>query len=250
MSKGKKRRPGVCVYCGEDALLTDDHIPPKTLYPPELRSKLLLVSSCARCNNGASKDDEYLRTMIALSAKGQGDENLKTVSDATVRALIRPQAAGFQKSIVSGIQETFVPGPAGTFKPALVGNVDLERFDRVVARIIRGIFSFERGVRLASEYAVVNYSLEGLRRVPIEVGRQLQVMIEPIIAREPKHIGGPQFIYWSDYNPEDPNVSMWIMVIHRHHFFIGWTVKAADAMVRHDQSTGNDANEAGDRESR
>jgi hypothetical protein len=119
-----------------------------------------------------------------------------------------------------------VSGPAGTFKPALIGNVDLGRLDKVVARIIKGIFYAERGARLPTDYRVVNYSVDGLRRVPAPVGRQLQAWIEQLIEQEPKHIGGPQFVYWSNYNPEDVNISAWVMVIHRHHFFIGWTVKA------------------------
>jgi hypothetical protein len=29
----KNSKLGECVYCGREALLTDDHIPPSTLYP-------------------------------------------------------------------------------------------------------------------------------------------------------------------------------------------------------------------------
>jgi hypothetical protein len=90
--KRKKLKQGVCVYCGCEAGLTEDHIPPQSLYPPELHSKLLLVPSCAGCNGGASKDDEYLRTIIGLSAKGQGEETLKPLSEASVRALVAPSS--------------------------------------------------------------------------------------------------------------------------------------------------------------
>ena len=44
------------------------------------------IPSCIKCNGGASKDDEYLRTMIGLSVKGERDEILKPLSDATARA--------------------------------------------------------------------------------------------------------------------------------------------------------------------
>jgi hypothetical protein len=226
----KKSSLGICVYCGSEVLLTEDHIPPKGLYPESVWSSLLKIPSCVKCNGGASKDDEYLRTVIGLSAKGERDEILKPVSDATVRALARPEAAGFRRSIVKGIRETFISSPAGILVPALVGNVDLSRLDRVAARIIKGLFFTERGMRLPSDYSVVNYSSEGLRQVPMAVGRQLQTLIEALLAREPKHIGGPQFLYWSDYNPDDPNQSTWLLVIHRHHFFIGWTVKKGGAI--------------------
>jgi hypothetical protein len=83
----KKQKTGICVYCGEDGLLTMDHIPPKGLYPQPLWSSLLKIPSCIKCNGGASKDDDYLRTMIGLSAKGKGEELLKPLVDAAMRRL-------------------------------------------------------------------------------------------------------------------------------------------------------------------
>jgi len=224
-SRRRKSKPSVCVYCGQEAVLTEDHIPPKTLYPKSLWPHLLKIPSCIKCNGGASKDDEYLRTMIGLSVKGERDEIFKPLSDATERALARPEAAGFRRSILKDVRETYAFGPEGILVPALVGNVDLERFDRVTARIIKGIFFHERGSRLPSDYRVVNYSTEGLRRLPMSVGQQLKAIIETLLTRELKQIGGPQFLYWSDYDLRDTCQSTWLLVIHRHHFFIGWTVR-------------------------
>jgi hypothetical protein len=96
----------------------------------------------------------------------------------------------------------------------------------VAARIIKGVFWAERGSRLPSDYDVIIYSTEGLRQLPQSVGLQLKSIVDTLLAREPRHVGGPQFLYWSDYNPLDPNQSTWLLVVHRHHFFIGWTVKA------------------------
>jgi hypothetical protein len=163
--------------------------------------------------------------MIALSAKGERNPSLDALSAATIRSLVRPEATRFRESIMREVRETFIPGPAGVLVPAFLGNVDLARFDRVIARIVKGIFFAERGTRVSSDYKVVSYSTAGLTRIPITVGRQLQGYIEPLMTRDPKHIGGPEFVYWSDYDPADVNQSFWILVIHRHHFFIGWTVR-------------------------
>jgi hypothetical protein len=165
--------------------------------------------------------------MIGLSAKGERDEILKPLSDATTRAFARPEGERFAKSILKTVRRTFVPTPSGVLIPAFFGTVNLDRLDLVTARIIKGIFYTERGRRLPSDYKVVAYSTEGLKRVPTSVGQQLKTIIEVLIAREPKRVGGPQFLYWSDYDPDDHNQSTWLLVIHRHHFFIGWTVKAS-----------------------
>lgn len=225
MKHRKKEKLGLCVYCGWEGIVTKDHIPPKALYPKSAHSSLLKISSCPTCNNGASKDDEYLRTMIALSTKGERTASLDTLSAAAVRSLVRPEAVHFRESMLRDLRETFTPGPAGVLVPVLLGNVDLTRFDKVIARIIKGIFFAERGTRLPSDHKVVSYSTAGLTRIPVAVGRQLQALVEPLLARDPKSIGGLEFIYWSDYNPADMNQSSWILLIHRYHSFIGWTVR-------------------------
>jgi hypothetical protein len=91
------------------------------------------------------------------------------------------------------LEKTIVTGPGGVPRPGFVGNVDLDRLDNVIARIIKGIFYKERGVRLPSGYRVVNYSTEGLRRLPMEVGEKFEEIVEGLIGPDPKHIGGPQF---------------------------------------------------------
>jgi hypothetical protein len=102
----------------------------------------------------------------------------------------------------------------------------------VAGRIIKGIFFTERGFRLSSDYRVVSYSMEGLKGVSLGVGRQLLAFIEAVTTGDPKHIGGLQFLYWSVYyNPSNLNESVWVLIIHRHHIFIGWTVRWADTMV-------------------
>ena len=225
----KKQKLGLCVYCGRQGVVTENHIPPKALFQKAAHASLLRIPSCVTCNTGASKDDEYLRTMIALSAKGERNASFDTLVEKTVRSLVRPEAAHFRESIMRGLSETFIPSPAGVLVPAVLGDVDLSRFDKVIARIIKGIFFDERGRRLHSDYEVVSYSTAGLTRVSVAVGQRLQSYIGPLLARDPKQIGGPEFLYWSDYNPSDIDQSWWILLIHRHHSFIGWTVEREHA---------------------
>ena len=65
-SKKKPKNYGECVYCGREAQLTSDHIPPKNLFPKPRPSNLITVPSCKRCNRSASKDDEYLRLVLVM----------------------------------------------------------------------------------------------------------------------------------------------------------------------------------------
>ena len=221
--RGKKEKIGICVYCGEVRELTEDHIPPKALFPPELHKNLLRVASCVCCNTGASKDDEYLRTVIALSAKSERGPALKVISDAAIRSLKRPEAAGFRNSIVNGLQETFVKNSEGIIVPATFGNVDLVRFDSVIKRIIKALFAFERGMRLPSGYKVLSYSTEGLTTMDKASGEKLAEQIKRTTATDVKAIGGQQFRYCSVYSEPDTHCSFWVIAIYGFHYFIGST---------------------------
>lgn len=201
-----------------------DHIPPRSLYPEKLHSKLLLIPSCRDCNEGASKDDEYLRTMIGLSAKSADEEISKPIIDATMRALSRVESRSFLRAIALDVTPTIARTDTGLFYPAIEGTVHLDRFDRVTARMIKALFFKEREQRLPDDYEVISFSLAGLKGTAVEDSNTLRRQIDVTLAGETKHIAGPQFIYWSRYY-QDPNWSFWIMAIHKHHHFLGWTVR-------------------------
>jgi hypothetical protein len=62
----KKRKFGMCVFCGSETCLTKDHVPPKSLFPKPRPDNLITVYSCDNCNLGTAKDDEYFRLMTTI----------------------------------------------------------------------------------------------------------------------------------------------------------------------------------------
>jgi hypothetical protein len=65
-----RKATAVCVYCGS-AATTVDHIPPKAIIPAKSRVNLPTVPSCRKCNNGFSKDDEYLMYLSVFSVRSR-----------------------------------------------------------------------------------------------------------------------------------------------------------------------------------
>jgi hypothetical protein len=63
MSKKTKQ----CYYCGQQDT-SKDHVPAKCFFPadPSCRKQLISVPACARHNEAASKDDEYVRSLIVM----------------------------------------------------------------------------------------------------------------------------------------------------------------------------------------
>src|SRR5690606_11581497 len=63
MSKSRKQH-GVCTYCGAAGPVTDDHIPPQSLFPAG--AFVPYVPACRGCNGGSSGDDEHFRAVLTI----------------------------------------------------------------------------------------------------------------------------------------------------------------------------------------
>jgi hypothetical protein len=171
------RRPEECVYCGATAQLTDDHIPPKNLFPPPRPSTLITVRSCPRHNLDSSLDDEYFRDMLALRADVSGNPAAERVRGAVLRSLDRPTKQAFRDVFHGSFQRILLYGPDG--KPVVdkqTYNVSVDRLGWVVARTTAGLFSRHMGRRLPTDRYLVGANLatevEFERNPVLEWGRQ------------------------------------------------------------------------------
>jgi hypothetical protein len=67
-----RSKSGVCVYCGEQAKVTREHVIPECLFTRPLPQNMITVGTCFKCNNGKSGDDVYLRDfLLADMATGE-----------------------------------------------------------------------------------------------------------------------------------------------------------------------------------
>ena len=129
----------VCVYCGGDAD-TDDHVPPKNLFRSPRPSTLITVPSCTPCNLGKSKDDEYFRMMIAFR-HDVDHPDAAAARDSALRSLDRHEASRFRAAFLSAVREVDLRTAAGLYVGrAGAYGIDVDRLDRVVARITAGLF--------------------------------------------------------------------------------------------------------------
>jgi len=79
---------GRCQLCGEYAPLTDDHLPPKYLYPKVMRHTLVdmhTVKACDRCNNGSKEHDELFKVFVGLVADSPWQNELHESVQATLK---------------------------------------------------------------------------------------------------------------------------------------------------------------------
>lgn len=92
-----------CAYCNSEAT-TRDHVPPKGIFPKIKPDNLITVPCCIKCNNGFSKNDEFVQIILQLrddvSNKNPGFELFEKV----IRNLNRPEATGLNHKIFNSIR--------------------------------------------------------------------------------------------------------------------------------------------------
>lgn len=73
-----------CIYCGGPAD-TREHVPSRCMLDRPYPENLPVVSSCAKCNRGFSKDEQYLVCLLESAQCGSTDPNkLKRTSVARI----------------------------------------------------------------------------------------------------------------------------------------------------------------------
>ncbi len=128
---------------------TAEHVPAKCLFPraSEYRRHLITVPSCDAHNSHKSKDDEYLRHILA-SAPGANDIALMVADESLVPSFERRPH----------LMTTFLK----TARRILIGRsetaafeVDLPRFERAIGGTARGLHFHETGTKLLQPVQVI-----------------------------------------------------------------------------------------------
>ena len=225
MPKRRNRKSGECVYCGAVGPLTDDHIPPKNLFTG--KNGLIKVPSCQNCNGGASKDDEYFRLSIAFHEDVANHPEAAAIVEKAKRSLFKSEAKGFMRDFAARTTITEEQSPAGIYFLRTTTDVAEERIGGVAERITKGLFWHHRGYRLPEGYAVHTASKEAIRHSD---GLRGAMMVRSAreLAKEPPYgvRDGEVFQYRHNFwDPEDVNVSAWLLVFFTKFIFLTATAR-------------------------
>jgi hypothetical protein len=138
MPKGP-RKIGECVYCLDTAELSRDHVPPKAFFPEPRPSDLITVPSCERCNHAAALDEEYVAALLNFGPAGDSVEGqrLKPKWD---RAYERATGLLWKMRSAMGVVSEKTPV---ALRPKTAVVTDMDSVDRVLDKIVRGLYYFE-----------------------------------------------------------------------------------------------------------
>lgn len=152
-----------CYLCGQPILpdvqrtedaLSMDHVPPKQFYPKETRStiraRLWYAPSHKRCNEDYREDEEYFYHVMHIVVQDNNPSMGQVLHMDLARRTHKPQTPAMLRNIL----KTFAPVTSGGIylpPPLLRFEVDRYRAERVVLKIVRGLFFLDHGRHLPLE---------------------------------------------------------------------------------------------------
>jgi hypothetical protein len=128
------RSTGTCAYCGGKPH-TRDHVPSRVLLDDPLPPNVPVVNACEQCNQGFSRDEEYLACFLECVLCGTTDPRLLRRAKIQRIMTVKPEIAAMiaecrRPTDDSGI--TWIP--------------DEKRVRNVVLKLARGHAAFELGL--------------------------------------------------------------------------------------------------------
>ena len=194
----KKRRPpriGICTYCHATTRLTNDHVPPRNLFPSGTTG-IVKVPACEPCNNGAKKDDEYFRLSISVSHDPHAAPQGADVTLAAIERLKDPRKTGLRKRMLSQIRGQWM-------------EVDTVRIHSVLRRIVKGLYFHRKGERLPPSFKVEVFSFRDFYRLPDSEVRTL--VLHALSAVSEHRVGDHVFAYRYVSAAEGTSHSAWYL---------------------------------------
>jgi len=186
------------------------------------------VPSCSGCNPGAGRDDEYFRRMLAFrDTVGDHPVVREHIIPTELRSLQRPQARYFTRAFLEDSRRVRVCSRAGldlNWEEAY--DVNLVRISQVAARVVSGLYVYERGHRVPDGYVVRALGIDSLQWDHETWDSYATVALAPMAANGVRSRGGTVFQYWVSFAGESP-VSSWLLRFYDAVSFIGFVLPSA-----------------------
>ena len=173
----------LCPYCLERESDTQDHVVPEGLFDVAPPGGYIKVPACEPCNNGHSRDEEYFLFMILAEATFTSDVANRVLDRmANDHRSGRRRRIGLVKAVQAKLRPASIYTPAGIYLGrGGATELDTSRVNRVLVKMIRGLYFHEFGAPLPQAAAVfveIKPEAEHLQLPPVQAA----------LAAPPKHL--------------------------------------------------------------
>jgi hypothetical protein len=213
-----------CIFCQERIATTDDHIPPKNLFPKPRPSNLITVPACDQCNIGTSSDDEYLRLTIVVRDDTHEHTSAKQAWKTAYRGLSRKTQPRLAYKLIENIKRVDSYSEAGIYLgKRTILNIDYTRVEAILNKIVRGLFYHVVGNPLPNSYMVKVFALEGLTD-EVRTDAKLAMPIQIVMEQSPTIIGDNVFSYRHKFFEDDDFAAIWLIEFYSCYRVIAFTL--------------------------
>lgn len=214
-----------CTYCCVSEATTDDHVVPEGLFPSPPPEGYIKVPACYACNNGFSRDEEYFLIAVLGPATVSSPEAIRVLERlGEEHRGGRRKRAGLAARFLDARTPVDVQTPGGIYLGSAPGfQMEVERVNRVLSKMVRGLYFHEYSRRLPSDAVVF-----------VEISPDLDRLRAPVfsaaLAQAPKRLGA--VFTWRAFAVEGaPTCTSWAMGFYDTILAIGLT-GAAKAQPR------------------
>ncbi|MEP7285473.1 MAG: hypothetical protein ABI947_06870 [Chloroflexota bacterium] len=193
-----------CYMCDKPGKKTKEHVPPECFFPEQkdipkgldFRKNLITVPACDEHNLHNSKDDEYLKTIIALHWR-----NNQAGYEYSMVKIMR----SFKLKEKKGLWDLFFgQGTHHQFfnfqgEELVTMPLDIARFNSEMDKIARGIYFYQFKQKAREKVIIFSRSLSAIMREPNSIMNTLAQTNEAsrlLCILEPKYGENPDIFYY------------------------------------------------------
>ena len=227
-----RRSPQLCVYCGIRPAVKREH-PVGKVFFDKLPAQMITVPSCDECDSGTGDggttalhhDEEYMRNMLCMR------DDIAETHPVAMKLMNTKVMGSFAnsiplaKSVLKTTKLVNVRTQQGIWLPDQrhVYHVDLDRFRRVVRKIVRGL-------HYARERKPLSYDAH-IEVLPDLTDRDFDMFLS-FFAEGWYGLGDKVFVYKAARFPDKPDHGMWLMVFYKSFAVLAATMTKEDAERR------------------
>jgi hypothetical protein len=145
---------GTCVYCGNHAEMTDEHVVPRCLFPESLPPDIPMVTvgACSPCNSGKSHDDTYLRDFLLSDMATSRNPVARALRGGKLMRSVKKNRSEIARIVVNQARRKPLYSPGGIYLGSHYATpLQTNRLESSFGKMVRGLYYYASKTHLPQD---------------------------------------------------------------------------------------------------